>query len=143
MPVTYQIDAENATIRTRCVGDVTLEEVIHHFHQLALDPDCPGRLGVLLDLSEETTIPKSNELRAVACAIGKVRTRVQFGACAIVAPRDALYGMLRVFEVFAENLFSETRVFRSLDEAEQWLAARSLRRGQQQQGSPRTSGGGK
>ena len=40
-----------------------------------------------------------------------------------MAPRDALYGMLRVFEVFSEKVFREVLVFRSLPEAEAWLAA--------------------
>ena len=38
------------------------DEVIDHFQQLAHDPNCPDRLDVLLDLSEETTIPQSREL---------------------------------------------------------------------------------
>jgi len=124
MPVAYEIDTAKALIRTRCIGDVTLTEVIDHFQQLARDPNCPARLDVLLDLTEEATVPKSEELRVVTAEIASVRGRVQFGACAIVAPRDALYGMLRVFQVFSEEVFRETLVFRSLPEAEEWLASR-------------------
>ena len=50
-----------------------------------------------------------------------MRERVQFEDCAIVAPRDALYGVLRVFEIFSEKVFREVLVFRSLPEAEAWL----------------------
>jgi len=142
MPVTYQIDPEKALIRTQCVGDVTLDEVIDHFRQLARDPDCPDRLDVLLDLCEERTIPQSQDLRAVTGAIAGVRGRVQFGACAVVAPRDVLYGMLRMFEVFTEKLFRKTRVFRTLPEAEAWLTAqREVGRGAFPE-KTRTSGGG-
>ena len=80
-------------------------------------------MDVLLDLSEETTIPKSRELQVVTGEITRVRERVQFEDCAIVAPRDALYGVLRVFEIFSEKVFREVLVFRSLPEAEAWLAA--------------------
>jgi hypothetical protein len=38
-----------------------------------------------------------------------------------VACTDELYGMVRMFQVFAEDLFRETNAFRSLDEAEAWL----------------------
>ncbi len=124
MPVTYQIDRPDAIIRTKCSGDVTVEEVIGHFRELAGDPDCPDRPDVLLDLSEQTTIPKSDELRAVAREIGKVRWRARFGACAIIACQDALFGMIRMFEVFTEDLFGETGVFRSLPDAEAWLSER-------------------
>jgi hypothetical protein len=100
---------------------VTPEEVIEHFRSLEQDPDCPSRLDVLLDLSELTSIPNKENLRDVTHEIGRIRGKVQFGACAIVAGRDVLFGMLRMFEVFAEEQFCETRVFRSKDEAEPWL----------------------
>ena len=125
MPVTYQIDRANAIIHTKCSGNVTLEEVVNHFHILAEDPDCPPRLDVLLDLSEQTSIPTSNQMQEVSATISSIRDRVKFGAWAIVACTDALFGMLRMLQVFTEELFRETRVFRSIPDAEAWLAARS------------------
>lgn len=131
MPITYQIDGASGVIRTRCIGEVTLEEVLGHFRDLTRDPDCPKRLDVLLDLSEETSLPKSDEIRIVAYEISRVRERVEFGTCAVVACSDALYGMLRMFQVFTETLFGETWVFRSLVEAETWLAERRAARAPQ------------
>jgi hypothetical protein len=124
MPVTYQIDNSRNLIRTRCTGPVTIHEVIEHFCQLEKDPDCPPGLDVLLDLSEETTVPTRDNLREVASKISRIRRTVQFGACAIVASTDALFGMLRMFEVFAEQLFHESQVCRTVEEAEDWLASR-------------------
>jgi len=66
--------------------------VIDHFQQPAHDPNCPDRLDVLLDLSEETTIPKSRELQVVTGEITRVRERVQFEVCAIVAPGTRFTG---------------------------------------------------
>jgi len=122
MPVKYQIDTANAIIRTECVGDVTLDEVINHFRELGQDPNCPEQLDVLLDLREQSSIPESDQLRVVTGEIARVCGRVQFGLCAIVAARDVLYGMLRMFQVFSETYFREAKVFRTLSEAEQWLA---------------------
>ena len=124
MPVTYQIDKASKIIRTRCTGPVTLEEVIDHFRVLEQDPDCPVFVDVLLDLSEETSVPKKENLHDVTREIGRIRGTVQFGACAIVACTDALYGMLRMFEVFAEQYFHESYVFRKTSEAEAWLTSR-------------------
>jgi hypothetical protein len=124
MPVTYEIDAANKLIRTRCTGDVTLREVIGHFRQLEADPECPPYVDVLLDVTEEVTIPTSDELRNVALAIAGIRRRVQFGFCAIVASANALFGMMRMFEVFTEKYFRETRACRTLEEAEAWLNAK-------------------
>jgi hypothetical protein len=123
MPVTYQIDQANGIIRTKCTGPVTIEEVVEHFRVLERDPDCPDRVDVLLDLSEQTSIPTKQNLQEVTGQIRRIRGRVQFGACAIVACTDALYGMLRMFEVFADRYFRESSVFRTASEAEAWLAS--------------------
>jgi hypothetical protein len=122
MPVSYEFDEARATIHTRCTGAVTLAEVLGHFRELARDPDCPGRLDVLLDLGRLESLPSSNQLRSVSQEVADLRTRVAFGLGAIVAPTDALFGMMRMFEVFASAYFKDVHVFRSLDEAQAWLS---------------------
>ena len=126
MPVTYVIDAQERLIRTRCIGDVTFEEVIDHFQTLQQDPACPPRLDVLLDLSETSTLPESRQLETVSHQIAGVRGRVQFDLCAVIAPREALFGMMRMFEVMAQAHFRSTCVLRTAAEAEAWLAAHRL-----------------
>ena len=121
MAVTYRIDQAKHRIHTRCIGAVTLDEVRQHFADLVRDPDCPGRLDVLLDLSETTSFPTSGQLSAVTTEVARIRPRVQFDGCAIIASQEALFGMARMFEVFAENYFGATRVFRSMDEGTRWL----------------------
>ena len=118
MPVTYQIDRTNRIIRTRCIGPVTVDEVSDHFRVLERDADCPDRVDVLLDLSEATAVPQSENLKQVTQEIGRIRSRVQFDICAIVACRDELL-MMRMFEVFAEEYFRETRGFRAAGERTQ------------------------
>jgi hypothetical protein len=123
MPVTYTIDATKRLIRTRCVGDVTFDEVVAHFRTLLQDPDVPNYLDVLLDLSELATLPETRQLENVAREVQKTREKVRFGVCAIVAQRDALFGMMRMFEVIARKYFREIRAFREMGEAEAWLAS--------------------
>jgi len=127
MPVTYAIDQREKLIRTRCIGNVVVGEVINHFRTLERDPECPDHLDVFLDLSETTSLPFTAEITAVAQEINSVRRKVRFGACAVVATGDALFGMMRMFAVLAGAYFSEIRVFRSASEAEAWLSTqRSL-----------------
>jgi hypothetical protein len=121
MPVLYVIDPEEKLIRTRCVGDVKLGEVIDHFRTLRQDPACPDRLDVFLDLREITSLPFTGEVSAVAQEIAKTKEKVRFNICAVVATTDALFGMMRMFAVFAEKQFTAIRVFRGAEEAEQWL----------------------
>jgi hypothetical protein len=121
VPITYQIDTDKRTIRTKAVGRVTLQEVIDHFRTLGQDPRCPERTDVLLDLSEVDSIPEPAQLSTVVRELGRIRPKVRFDACAIVASGNALFGMMRMFEVLAEGAFRLTRTFRIAAEAEAWL----------------------
>lgn len=121
MPVVYEFDHANRRIHTRCIGPVSLQEVLQHFVDLIRDPNAPEWLDVLLDLSEMTSLPTTGELSAVATQIARVSPRVQFHNCAIIASDDALFGMSRVFGVLSENYFAATRVFRTADAGMKWL----------------------
>jgi len=129
VPVTYTIDASGKTVRTKCAGEVTLEEVTDHFRALQQDPECPSYLDVLLDLSEMSSLPEGHEIREISHEIGGLRGRVQFGACAVVASSEAVFGMMRVFAVLTQEYFRVTHVFRLLAEAEAWLVAQQSQTG--------------
>src|SRR5262249_25084409 len=98
MPITYRIDRERSRIITTCSGDVTLPEVMAHFDELQRDPEVSPRLNVLLDLTQQTSIPLARQMQAAADRVGLV-TNIVFEACAIVASREAMFGMARMFEV--------------------------------------------
>ena len=121
MAVTYKIDADRRTVRTKCVGRVSLHEVINHFRTLQQDSNCPDRLDVFLDLSEVDSLPETVQLSTVVSEMKRIMRKVRFGACAILASRDALFGMMRVYEVMAKECFRVTCTFRVADEAEAWL----------------------
>jgi hypothetical protein len=122
MPVTYKIDKANGIICTGCTGLITTEGVIEHFRLLEQDPDCPDVVKVLLDLTEETSVPTSDNLME-ATQESTIRDKVQFGICAIVAGTDVPSGLLRIFEVFADEYFRESHSFRTRSQAEEWLAS--------------------
>ena len=121
MPVTYTIDVEGKLIRTTCTNPLTLPDVLGHFRALWADPAFSAGLDVLLDVSAADSLPDRAQLGTVTAELGTLFGRTKFGACAIVASRDAMFGMMRIFEVFAARYFRAIRVFRELAEAEQWL----------------------
>jgi hypothetical protein len=132
MPVSYQIDAAAGRVRTRCYGDVTLAEALDHFRALGVDPATPLRPDLLVDLRETNSLPETDQLRSIAKEVARLRAKLQWGACAIVASRDAVFGISRMFAVYTEDFFSAVHVFRELAEAEAWLEERR---------SPRASAG--
>jgi len=127
MPIPYQIDHKESLIRTKCVGKVSLEDVLGHFDDLERDPHCPRSLDVLLDFSDLETVPDTVQLMAVADRMRRLESRVRFGACAIVAKSDVIYGIARMYTVYAESQFRIARVFREFLQAEFWL--QSVRNG--------------
>src|SRR4029453_8707921 len=122
MPVTYEIDPSYPLIRTSCSGPRIFDEVLAPFRALEADPAIEGEFDVLLDLTELDTIPETPQLKSVVDRVGRLLTKVQWGACAIVASRDVLFGISRMFEVFSQSSFTATHVFRKRAEAEAWLA---------------------
>jgi hypothetical protein len=123
VPVSYQYDETMKMVRTCATGPLNLPEVLAHFAELAQDPRLPPRVKVFLDLRGVTSLPESDQLRAVVSQIERVRPAVTFDACAVLVGTDAMFGMMRMFQTFADGLFSASRTFRDADDAEDWLAA--------------------
>lgn len=119
----YRIDPNRKRIWTACIGNVNPKEIRKHFQDLARDPIRPDRLNVLLDLTEMTSLPETDQLRAVSKDLKKHQAQLRFNACAIVASRNVLFGMMRMFQALARNSFRTTQVFRTAAEAEAWLAS--------------------
>jgi hypothetical protein len=122
MAVSYEIDPRTKLVRTTCTGLVTLNEVMGHFQVLESDRRLPDPVNVLLDLREIQIAPETDQVRSIADQMGKMTNTIRWGALAIVAPRDLIFGMSRMLEMRTEHLFVATRVFRELGEAEKWLA---------------------
>jgi hypothetical protein len=121
MPVTYRIDQARHLIHTTCTGMVTLQEVLEHFAVLMQDPNRSHGLDVLLDLTRIDSVPTSDELRIVTSEIAHIRPEIEFGRCAVAASGEAMYGMSRMFEVYAEGHFTNVQAFRTVEEAAAWL----------------------
>jgi len=121
MPVVYEIDKSRGLIRTTCIGNVTLEEVLGHFQALEHDPVCPDSVDVLLDLTACGSKPDRGELQDVSSEIGRISGRVRFGACAVVVSSDVMFGTSRMFTTLAGIYFRDAQVFRAASDAEEWL----------------------
>ena len=128
MPVTCEIDAARALVRTRCTGRVALQDVLEHFDTLQRDPARPARPDVLLDFTGLETPPTTPQLSAVKDRIGW-RPGFLFRFCAIAADRDVVFGIARMFQSMTASFFEDVAVHRSLPEAEGWLEQRTGRQG--------------
>lgn len=128
MPIHHEIDRKLGVIRTTCTGAVNFDEVSEHFRALEAERDLPKLLDVLLDLGEVVSVPDAQQIQLIAAEIRRLRDKVAWGSCAIVATRDLVFGVSRVLEVRSEDSFMATQVFRERAAAESWLASERARR---------------
>lgn len=123
MPIAYTIDVPAALIVTRCVGAVTLSEVLEHFRELRQVWPPVDRLDVLLDLREMTSLPSLEELVAVAAEIDAQIGPHKFDRCAVVTNQEPLRESMRTFEAFTHRLFDGgVQIFRTPEGGLMWLA---------------------
>ena len=118
---TYTIDVPTALIVTRCIGRVTLAEVQEHFQGLARFWPPVDRLDVLLDLSDQVSLPTLRNLEEAAKELAEQIGPRRFGRCAVVTPQD-LRASMQMFEVLVGRLFDAIEIFTTPSAALVWLA---------------------
>ena len=78
---------------------------------------------LLVGLGDVSVLDVSTD--SVHEAVGRVRehvdSKLEEGKLAIIAPRDLLFGMARMYEILRDGSPVEVRVFRDRDEARSWL----------------------
>jgi len=123
MTITYTYSLPQRRIETLCEGDVTLVEVLNHFHLLSLDRTIAPGADVLLDLRQLTSVPETVQLEAAAGQLKRISSQRPFGRCAVVGDDARTQGVGKMFEAVAATHFSAYRVFASLVDAQSWLDA--------------------
>lgn len=123
MPITYTIHKDLGLVVTRFTGHPTDEEFVQLYQTMLYDDEYALGTNELADLR----VAESLNLSAVALRRVEEITRQRYGdsgksfRTAIIAPRDSLYGIGRMYEVFAEEGPENVKVCRDPLEALQWL----------------------
>jgi hypothetical protein len=118
VPATYRIDRSLKTIFSAGTGVVTDADLRDHQRTVLADPEFDPRFDQIWDLQQVEDVDVSNEaLRSLA----ESRSYSSESKRAIVAPRDVVYGMARMFEMLHEEAPETFRVFRTDREARAWL----------------------
>ena len=104
----------------RATGDVTYDECQRAIDEILYHPASDTGRKILVDGRGTTTAPKTTELQAIARDMRLLIAR-GYGPMAIVTDRSFVYGVARMFAVFAEAFGLQVRAFHSVDEASGWL----------------------
>jgi hypothetical protein len=110
-------------VYTKCVGRLTAEDLIAHY-SLPFFQDYAGPWRELVDGREITDMAVTpQEQERFASFATRFMPRLRGGRVAMVASRDVVYGMFRMWELRREDLEYEVRVFREIEPARSWLNA--------------------
>lgn len=122
MPLRCRIDEEADLVVTTAEGPVTAEDLLAHARTLVRTPNRPTR--ELVDFSDrvEITVP-TDAVRRTARLLADEDANAAGSRVAMVAKTNAVFGLMRLFEVYREHSSVAVRVFRDREEARRWLDA--------------------
>lgn len=122
MSIEAKVDERRGLVEVVLAGEVTESELSAAFDRYFSESWSALPLG-LLDLRDLAATDVSAALihKAASRAQNDVDPRLDSGRFAIIAPRDFLFGMARMYEILRSDSPVEVRVFRDRPEAVQWL----------------------
>lgn len=121
MPIVFAF-SEPATIVVTTAGKVTFAEIAVVLDDMIDDDRIGPGTHVLVDARGVTDAPSTPELRIIARDLTPLRDR-GVEHIAVCAESTFIYGVARMFAVFAELIGLRVAAFRDMDEARRWLAS--------------------
>jgi hypothetical protein len=120
MPIENQIIPSRRLVITRIFGEVVYEDIESISKQLISMTDFDPHFDQLVDLSGVVKVNVTSDMmRNHARA---VYPYAKDSRCSVIATSDLVYGMARMYAA-VQNDRREFRVFRTVMEAEAWLAS--------------------
>lgn len=123
MAVFYKIDKERRLVLSSGSGTLNLADASAHQQKLSKDPDFDSSFSQIWDFTQFTKFDlSSDDIRQMAeRSLFSPQSRRAF-----IVPNDFAYGLGRMFQIL-RDLAGEKgiRVFRSLEEALDWVLAKS------------------
>jgi len=124
MTVSYTYDEKENFIYTKFAGVLTDDDLETQVKAIAADRRVRPGAREIVDLRAVESVEASTESLGYIIFMNKEhRERFEGMRMAIVAPRELLFGLSKIFEVLSdvENSPSTIKVFRTISEAEKWL----------------------
>ena len=122
MPVTYTLS--DGLLILVPSGTYATQEVAQTFLAALKDPACPREVGFILDVTQSESLASrpAGDIRMIAEMLGPYAQRVR-SRVAVVASKDVHYGLSQMGAVYSRGVGVDAKVFRSREEAIEWLRA--------------------
>jgi hypothetical protein len=124
--MTFHIQPDPAIIRTAFYGDVTHAEFLEYFKELMrVESGFERTPDRLTDLSGVKGWEPGFPAMLDVTRLRRVQTFPNKFRSAIVATSTELYGLARMFQMLNDNPQIEVQLFKTMAEAEDWLASKT------------------
>lgn len=124
VPIAYRIDPERQLVLTRAWGVLTDRDILGHKENLVRDAAFDPQMRQLSDIRAierlDVTVAGVRAMVAHDAANAQRRTGHRM---AFVVATDEVYGMARMYDLMGDSQQNDVAVFRTLEEAEAWLAS--------------------
>src|SRR5690349_15009048 len=121
MPVAVSLAPPDLFV-VRATGDVAFRECKRALDGVVAFSADEGARKILVDARGVISVPTTGELQVIARDM-KLLVARGYGPIAFVTDRAFVYGVGRMFAVFAEAFGMKVQAFLSVDEASHWLDA--------------------
>ena len=109
--------------RVHCVieGDFSTEEITATILGIVEHPEFRPGFEILSDHSRIGEPINRAQVGEMVSLLGSHREKIKDARLAVVVAKPASLGMMNMLAVLAGDLFREVQVFRTVEQAEQWL----------------------
>ena len=116
------IDANKKLARIIARGKVNVFELRDIYSKLIMHSDWQAGFDILCDYRRiEDFDVTSQDIDEISEWQTSIDTKIGNGKCAVVASRDSVFGMSRMWEMISAERSQHICVFRELDDAVSWL----------------------
>jgi hypothetical protein len=113
------LDSSGPVARITASGRVSYSEILELFQAMLLKVPRAGSVPVFVDTRTVTEAPSTSELRLIAREM-KHLTDAGFGPIAVLTGSTWMYGVVRMFSVFAQSA-TDVVALRSIEDAGAWI----------------------
>ena len=122
MPISYRIDGSRCLILTTVSESLTVDELLAHKAALLADPQFRPGLKELSDVRGVKSLTLGvADVRRLAGFDSEHKAELGAYKLALVARDDFVFGMARMYQQSTDENISNVGVFRSVEQATEWL----------------------
>lgn len=123
MPHRIAFLKDNGVVVLRLSGDILLPEVESALSEIPSQPWFHAHLKMIVDTRACTTAMTGKDVQAIASCARALDPVWGETKWAVLAPKDLIFGLVRIYIAITSDFEVQTRVFRTSSEATDWLGA--------------------